>query len=136
MHKAYLGKESDPVFSTVKYMVYFQTLIVLSISPFLEKIFLLTNLLSPRVIYGITRSSGFFIGLLAIVLLFSFLSYFRKSFEYYEMRFSKWDMANKYLKIWMLIVLPILILFWNIDIYIWMFGGKIFGKVIIGVFPK
>ncbi|XHR97262.1 hypothetical protein ACFJIV_11765 [Mucilaginibacter sp. UC70_90] len=102
----------------------------------MEKALLVNNVLSGTAIDNIKRSYVFWIGLISGIFLLTYFSYFRKSLDYYETTFSRWDIANKYIKTWMLIVLPFLILFLNINIYILLFGGHVFGKEVIGVFSK
>jgi len=101
---------------------------------YLEKGLLMNNVLSGIVIDIIKRSYVFWIALISGIFLLTYFSYFCKSLDYYETIFLKWDVANKYVKIWMLVVLPFLILLLSINIYILLFGGHIFGKEVVGFF--
>lgn len=136
MYTAYSEKNDSPVFRTFMYMTLLHFFIAVSVILYLEKMLLINRVLSETSIDTIKRSYAFWIALISGIFLLTYFSYFRKSLDYYETIFSRWDVANKYIKIWMLIVLPFLILFLSINIYIWLFGGHVFGKEVIGVFSK
>lgn len=78
----------------------------------------------------------FWVALISGIFLLTYFSSVSKNLDYYETIFSRWHIANKYIKIWMLIMLPFLILFSSIYIYILLFGGHVLGKEVIGIFEK
>lgn len=136
MYNAYSEKNDSPVFRTFMYMTLLDFFIAVSVILYLEKVLLMNGVLSETTSDNIKRSYVFWIALISGFFLLTYFSYFRKSLDYYETIFSRWDVANKYVKIWMLIVLPFLILFLSINSYIWLFGGHFFGREVIGAFSK
>lgn len=136
MYNAYRAKNDSPAFRTFMYMTLLHFFIAVSVIVYLEKALIMSAVLSGIMIDNIKRSYAFWISLIEGIFLLTYFSYFRKSLEYYEGLFSKWDIANKYIKIWMLIILPFLILFLSINIYILLFGGHVLGKEVIGVINK
>jgi len=128
MYNAYNEKGDSPILRTFMYMTLLYFFIAVSVILCFEKVLIINNILSETAIDNIKRSYVFWTGLTSGIFLFTYFSYCRRSLDYYEMTFSRWDIANKYIKIWMLIVLPFLILFLSINIYILLFGGHVFGK--------
>jgi hypothetical protein len=134
MYNAYSEKNDSPVYRTFMYMTILHFFITVAVLIFLEKLLLMNNIFSEAVIDTIKKGYLFWIVIFGGIMLLTYVSYFRKSIDYYESIFSKWKAANRLIKVWMLIVLPFLILFGSINIYIGLFGGYVFGKEVIGFF--
>ena len=136
MYKAYSDKNDSPLFRTFMYMTLVQFFIVGAILIYLEKILVTYNALSQSYVNEI-KQSYFFWGIIILsILLFTFFYFSRKSFSYYEGKFSKYYSLNKLIKIWMIIALPFFLFFSSISVYILLFGGQVLGNNITGVLTK
>jgi hypothetical protein len=133
MYIAYSEKNDDPMFRTFMYMTLLHFFIAVSALIYLEKLLSITNALSQSTIENIKQSYAPWVALISGILCLTYISYFRKSLDDYAAIFSGWNAANKYIKIWMLIVLPFLILFLSINIYIMLVGGRILGRQVTGL---
>ena len=133
MYKAYHERNDTPVSRAFMYMTLVFFFIVGVFLIYLEKLLIIGNILSENEIYRI-KHSYFFGGILILVIfLFTYVYFSRKDISYYEHRFSKCNFLNRHIKIWMLIVFPFIFFFLSIHVYIYLFGGSILGKEIIGI---
>jgi hypothetical protein len=129
MYIAYEAKKDSPMFSAFLYITLVQFYAIGVVIIYGKKI--LSKLDLPSEVNGDGRLWGISIGI--AICLFSYFYYSRKGIYYYENLFSSSITANKYIKVWMLIVAPFLTFFLSIYIYIHLFGGEVFGKVVTGV---
>ncbi len=132
MYKAYLDKNDDPKVRSFMYIALLQFVVATSFIIYLEKILTTYEFFSIEYLSKI-KHTYFFWGMIIIpILLFSYISLVRKPFVYYSEKFSMCT-VNKYIKIWMLVILPFLFLLFSIQLYIFLFGGNILGREIEGV---
>jgi hypothetical protein len=132
MYVAYEKKNDSPAIRALAFMAIFHLCILMPLLIYLEKLVVISNLLSKEKAHAF--GAYIFWGCCLINLLGTFFIYNRQSIIHYEEIFSKWENANRYLKIWMIIPLPFLLFLGSIHIYILLFGGQILGKDVIGVF--
>lgn len=133
MYKAYDAKNNSPIRRTFMYMsllnFYIVSIMLLFIKKVLEKGHFLGNLeIDKNLLFWFVLAIGVCI---AIHLMFS-----RKSFNYFEGKFSKYVELNSRIKLWMLIAFPFVLLFLSFFIYVLLFGGQILGKEIVGIWPS
>lgn len=133
MYNAYSEKNDNPVFRTFMYMTLVQFFLVGAFLIFLEKFLIVGNVLSEIDVDTIKRSSIFWGAIILAIFVFTHMYFFRREASYYEDMFSHCHTLNRTVKIWMLIVFPFLVFFISINIYIFLFGGTILGKEVIGI---
>lgn len=130
MYKAYEAKRDSPFLRALIYISILEMFILVIFFIYVEKIIFI---LSDGIEFNVEKSvyiwlvSGF-------ILLFNYFFYSRLNIDELERRFEGSVRLNDYVKLWMLILLPFVILFGGIIIYVFMFGGVILGKTIIGFF--
>ncbi|WP_426790741.1 hypothetical protein [Sphingobacterium sp. WOUb80] len=132
MYKAYLDKNDDPKVRSFMYISLLQLVIAASFIVYLEKTLAICSVFSVEYLSKIKHSYVFWGMIIIPILLFSYASLARRPFAYYSEKFSM-CIANKYIKIWMLVILPFLFLFFSIQLYIFLFGGNILGTEIEGI---
>lgn len=69
-----------------------------------------------------------------IILLLNYFFYTRLNMNELEKLFESHSKMNKYIKLWMLIAFPFIILIGGLVIYVLMFGGIILGGKVEGIF--
>lgn len=136
MYNAYSEKNDSPVFRTFMYMTLVQFFIVGAFLIYLEKLLIVGNVLSEIDIDNIKHSYIFWGAIILAIFLFTYMYFFRRDVSYYEDMFSHCHSLNRTVKIWMLIVFPFLVFFISINVYIFLFGGVIFGKEVTGIISK
>lgn len=135
MYNAYRAKNDSPFFRTFMYMTLLMFFIIGSFLIYLEKLMTVGNVLSITTINNIKQSYFFWGVVILCVFWLTYINFFRLNIDEYERMFSKYNALNKAIKIWMLIALPFFLFFLSIYVYILLFGGHVFGKEVIGVFP-
>lgn len=135
MFIAYREKNDNPFLRTFMYMTLLVFFIICSLFIYIEEVLNRCQIMSVETTQAILQSYFFWIAVILLVFLSVYLIFFRKGIASYEERFSKCHLLNKRIKIWMLIVLPFLWLFISVFIYVWLFGGEVFGNEVKGVFP-
>jgi cytosine/uracil/thiamine/allantoin permease len=133
MYNAYRDKNDTPIFRTFMYLTLFQFLITGAFLIYMEKLLILGNILSEAEIDQINHSYLFWGIIILVIFSFTYFSFTCKDISYYNTRFSKAYKANKYIKVWMLIVLPFLFFFLSIALYIFLFGGEVIGDKVLGI---
>jgi len=133
MYKAYDEKEDSPILRTFIYISLLVFFIIGSFFIHLEKLISFCHIILPFDLSSVMNSPVFWLALIFLDFFLTYLFFFRKSINDYEKRFLTYHVLNKYVKIWMLIILPFLILFVSIYLYVYLFGGTVLGKEITGV---
>jgi hypothetical protein len=133
MYKAYDEKNDSPLIRTFMYMTLVEFYIVGSVLIYLEKLLILGNLFSEVDIAILKSTYTFWGSIILSIFLFTYMYFFRRHASYYDDLFSHHHSLNKTIKIWMLIVFPFFLFFISINIYIFIFGGQVLRKEVIGI---
>ncbi len=133
MYSAYSKKNDSPVFRAFMYISLFIFLKLGILLIYLEKVLTKLKIISEYRVDVFKHSCIFWLILISSIFIFIFFKLTKKPYYYYQDKFSN-SPFNKYIKIWMLLLIPFLIFYFSIDLYIYLFGGHSFGKEIIGIF--
>jgi hypothetical protein len=136
MYEAYLKKDDDPKLRTFMYVSLIITYILSVFFHYLELTLTNFNIISENQIDVIIKKKITWIIYFSSILIFTYFRFSRNSFHYYEEKYSKCYKLNNSIKIWMLIVFPILFFFLGFISSTFVFGGELFGKEYIGIFNK
>lgn len=135
MYKAYLSKKDDPKENAWVYIGLIYLMLLFCIGLFVEKMLLLAfpeDYSTIRVFFSSRWTWGITTGVIALL---SYNYHSLRDISYYEDKFAGHHWLNKNVKIWMLILLPFVMVGVVISIHIFLFGGKILGHSVRGLFP-
>ena len=131
MFKAYEEKNDSPFVRTFLYIGLLNFCIFGTGIVFVEKILIRLNIIDN---FYFKKTPLFWMISIFIILVFNYILFFRSDLHKNEELFNNRVYLNKFVKLWMLIPLPFLILFLSLCCYVFMFGGVLFGKEINGFF--
>lgn len=133
MYKSYRDKNDTPILSSYLYITLLQFFVLCICLIYLEKFIIYFNILSHASVLTVKSSYWFWGIIIFSLLVFSYLNYSIKSFVEFEKIYGDYNLLNRIIKIWMLLILPFFIFFVGIGFYIILFGGQVFGKDFKGV---
>jgi len=128
MYKAYKAKNDLPIMKTFMYVSWVRLCIGAVLFTYLRGL-----LLKFQTFKQIEINKSIAIGFIALILVSTYFLYGRNDFDFYENKFGQLDRLNKDVKIWMLIIFPILLFFGGLYLYVILFGGQVLGKSVKGL---
>lgn len=132
----YLGKKTaySPGNMAFKYISLLQMAVVFPSLAFVKKLIAISGLLSNYYLDSIFKLPIFWIAVAVFLFIWTYLRYGRAHPDWYNEEFSQYTVLNRNVRIWMLIVLPVVILLSHLTVYILLFGGVVLGRDVEGVF--
>ena len=134
LYEAYRKKNDSPIIRTSLYIAVLLFVLIILFLVFVERFILLGKLYPQNEISIIKHSWIFWSIVFLFVFVITYYGFTKKSFSYYDERFSGWHGLNKSVKVWMILNFPFLLLIIGLTVNILLFGGVIFGKEINGLF--
>ena len=125
MFKAYEAKNDSPYLRTFMYVTLVKFILTAVAFVYLKGI-----LIKTEVIKDINKQETVILLSIAglFILVSTYLWYSRKHIDYYESKFERFELLNKRVKVWILIVFPFLFFFGGLFLYVVLFGGQILGE--------
>jgi hypothetical protein len=128
MYKAYEAKNDSPSFSTLMYVSLVRMYVAAVMFTYIRGLLLRFQIMKVLEVgkYVIAAS-------LILIVITTYLLYGRKGFDFYESKFANHIRLNQSIKIWMLIVFPIVLFFGGLYLYVVIFGGQVLGRPVGGL---
>lgn len=125
MFKAYESKNDSPYLRTFMYVTLVKFILSGLAFVYLRGILIKTEIITE---IGKQETVTFLTITGVLILLSTYLLYSRKRIDYYENKFERFELLNKRIKVWILIVSPIVFFFGGLFLYVILFGGVILGE--------
>ena len=131
----YFGKKTaySPGNMAFRYISLLQMAVVLPLLAFIKKSLVISGLLSTNYLDSTFKSPAFWVTVAIVLFIWTYLRYGRVHPDWHEDELRHYAALNRNIRIWMLMILPVIVLLFYLVLFIFIFGGVVLGRNIDGI---